>query len=141
MPLVDPRRYIGGERRRFGQPDRHKSRRRCRNQPALTDLTPPIVQQAWVNVMPGRNSLTRAPRSCVSPTIRSFSSEPQRRRRSRPVMISTTPFDIALNSTLHCAFKVTTSAHTPDVGSKAAHTGRNHVRITEIKRSEMLCAQ
>ena len=48
---------------------------------------------------------TQAPASCVSATIRSFSSRPHRRRRSRPPMISTTPCDIALSSTLQSALR------------------------------------
>ena len=39
--------------------------------------------------------------------LRSFSSRPQRRRRSRPPIISTTPFNIALSSTLQCASRST----------------------------------
>ena len=49
----------------------------------------------------------RTPGSCVSATMRSFSSTPQRRRRYRPPMISTMPFNIALNSTLQSALRST----------------------------------
>ncbi len=57
----------------------------------VTHLPPPGEHQALAHAVPRRDRRTRAPGSCVSATMRSLSSVLQRRRRSRPVMISTTP--------------------------------------------------
>src|SRR3954447_4393408 len=56
-------------------------------------------------------SVTRAPGSSVSATIRSFSSIDQRRRRSRPVMISIAPPLTDLKLRLMHSFKVKSLRH------------------------------
>jgi hypothetical protein len=56
-------------------------------------------------------SVTRAPTSSVSATIRSFSSIGQRRRRSRPVMISIVPLLTGLKLRLMHSFKVNSVRH------------------------------
>ncbi len=66
-------------------------------------------------------SQTRVPGSRLSATIRNFSAMPQRRRRSRPVMISIVRLATVLNSDLKALLKV----YSLGIG-----TGRNKAGLT-----------
>jgi hypothetical protein len=80
--------------------------------------TPSRTCRRQVNNNPGytpcraATSVTRAPGSLVSATIRSFSPTDQRRRRSRPVMISIAFPDNDPKLRLMHSFKVTSLRHT-----------------------------
>jgi hypothetical protein len=102
-----------GRRRWISHTHRHEAGGRACRQTTLMHLPPPGSQHARINIVPGRDSPTVAPGSCDSATIRSFSVNPQRRRRSLPLMISIVVFDIALSPTLQSALRSTPRCDLP----------------------------